>query len=120
MSILDEICPLTVKAEAISLQLANPLVPARAFRAIDIAASYTKTSPEGVRLPLELLITGPSPKSFQRHFFRRSVPSIVTFTPKEGGLFNVVLREVGHNLWTGSLSITVAGEQLSAVSSGGT
>jgi len=110
MSQLDEICPMYVGSEALKLTLSDPLVPARAYRAVDIDVDYAGASELGVRLPLELLVVGPTAQSFRRHVYRRVAPSVVTFTPHEGGAFLVLLREVGHNKLRGRLSIQVEGD----------
>ena len=108
-AILDAICPMSVGAPAIVLSLVEPLVAPRAFRPIDIAVSFAGAGGEGVALPLEFTVVGPSPTSFIRHYFRRSAPSVVTFTPREGGLFLVRLREGAHNRLYGTLRLDVAG-----------
>ena len=110
--ILDELAPMYVGSEALSLSLSDPLTPLRAFVPVDIDVDYTGAGDDGVVLPLEMLVTGPSPQSFSRQVFRRTAPSVITFTPYEGGTFLVLLREVGHNKLRGKLILTVAGERL--------
>lgn len=110
-SILDELAPMYVGSEALKLSLTDPLAPLRAFAVVDMQVDYSGAGDEGVVLPLEMLVTGPSPTSFQRQVFRRSAPSTITFTPSEGGAFLVLLREVGHNKLRGKLTMTISGER---------
>jgi len=109
---LDELAPMTVGATALTLSLADAVTTPLAFRAVDISVDYTGAGSDGVALPLEMIVTGPSAQSFYRHVFRRSVPSTITFTPREGGEFHVLLREVGHNRLRGKLRVAVAGDRV--------
>ncbi len=112
--IQDEISPDYVDKQLLVLSLADTESQPRAFRAVDISVNYDGAEPNGVALPLELLVKGPSVGSFFRHVYRRVVPSLVTFTPNEGGEHLVTLREVDHNRWWGSLVVNVSGEQLNS------
>jgi hypothetical protein len=109
-SIADEISPMFVGARAIALSLTNPLVPAMAKSPVGVSVSYTQAEPAGVKLPLELIITGPSPSSFRRRYFRKLLPSSFDFIPAEGGGHQLLLREIGHNRWLGTLTVSVSGE----------
>lgn len=112
MSTLDELAPLEVGSESLGLSLADPTATLQAFRAININVDYSGAGDDGVQFPLELRITGPSPSSFEQHFFRRTAPSQLSFTPKEGGPYLVLLREVAHNRRKGKLVLEVAGERV--------
>lgn len=112
-AILDALCPMSVGAAVLRLSLVEPLVPLRAFRPIDIAVSFADVGAEGVALPLEFTVVGPSEMSFVRQYYRRSAPSVVTFTPREGGAFLVRLREAAHNRLYGTLKLDVAGARIS-------
>jgi hypothetical protein len=107
----DELAPMYVGSEALSLSLADPLATLRAFSPIEVAVDYSGAGDGGVALPLEMLVTGPSSTSFVRKVFWRTTPSLLTFTPQEGGNFLVLLREVGHNKLRGKLAIVVEGER---------
>jgi hypothetical protein len=110
VSTLEELAPMYVGAEALALSV-DPNATLQAFTAIDISVDYSGADPLGVRLPLELLITSPSPTNFRRRQFLRSAPDVISFTPQEGGRFLVVLREVGHNRLLGKLSLVVEGDR---------
>lgn len=113
---LDVLSPRTVRAPNIVLALASQAQP-QAFRAVDLSVTVIGDAlTAGLSLPLELSVTSPSSSRTglptYRHVFRRIVPSLVTFTPKEGGTFVVRLRELCHMRWQGSLLLTVAGDPL--------
>lgn len=114
-SALEELSPDYMEAENIKLSLADSLAKPQAFRAIGIDVNYDACKPAGIALPLEFLISGPSATSFRRIYFRRFVPSMLTFTPREGGTHSIVLAELFHNRWFGSLTIDVLGERLARV-----
>lgn len=115
--VLDDLAPAEAGAAAIKLQRAST-TQARAFSPVDIAVSIEALATEAARVglstPLELTVTPPTASGFERRVFRRAVPSVVTFTPREGGLHLVRLREVGHNRWWGAIEIDVAGERTRA------
>ena len=110
--IADEISPMYVGASAFVLSLTDPLTPALARKLCGISVDYSACEPEGANLPLELLITGPSAVSFQRRIFRRILPAQFDFLPVEGGNHQLLLREVGHNRWLGSLTVAIVGDTL--------
>lgn len=117
MSLLDDLCPEYVGAASIKLAPVDVSTP-RAFTAVDLTVSIEPSALDaqrvGLSLPLELTVTAPSNSGFFRHVFRRSIPSTVSFIPKEGGEHLVRLREVGHNRWYGTLVVSVAGERADA------
>lgn len=112
--LIDELSPAYVGAQAIRLVAADIKRPV-AFNAVDLQVSIQPTAKDalrvGLKLPLELTVTAPSPSGFFRHVYRSSIPSTITFTPKEGGEHLVRIREIGHNLWWGALVVDVAGER---------
>lgn len=108
--LIDELSPLSVGSERIALAPADPLTPARAFSPFSVAVDYALCDPEGVVLPLEMVVTSPSKST--RTLFRRVVPTELTIHPDEGGPWIVVLREHAHNLWWGRLAIDVDGDRL--------
>jgi len=115
VSILDEISPLYVAARAFNLELADPNATIKAFDVVEINIDYADAQPEGAKLPLELLVVAPTPENFRRTVFRRVIPSSIFFKPVEGGAHTVVLREVGHNAWRGSLVVDIEGDPLNLV-----
>lgn len=108
----DELSAAWVGAEALKLSLVDPLSPKRANVAIDLEVDYSGAGEEGVTLPLEQLAVGPSPASFRRHVHRRQQPSIITFTPPQGGRHIVTLRQVYGDKLFGKLAVEVEGELL--------
>lgn len=108
--ILEELSPMTVGSERLALSPADPLTPPRAFAAFDIAVDYSLCDPEGVVLPLEMVVTSPS--RTRRSLYRLTAPAQLTVLPDEGGRWLVTLREVAHNQWWGRLSFDVEGDQL--------
>lgn len=110
---LELLAPSTLHQPAITLQLARPRDLKRAFFAIGVAVSVDASlAPGGLVLPIEELITGPR-GIFRRAVHRLTVPVLVTFTPREGGLYQVLLREVAHDRHFGTLAIQVDGDPLS-------
>jgi hypothetical protein len=108
---LDEISPRYLGEDRITLALAVDQEP-MAGRPVSVTVDYAKAAPAGVELPLELVIQGSAPESYQRRVFRHLAPAALTFRPREGGPHAVILRELGHNRWWGRVRIDVAGERL--------
>jgi hypothetical protein len=107
---LNELAPDYLQQKIIGVSPANPLESPEARKPTTLVIDASGTLPNGLMLPIEVLVTGPSDRSFERKVFTRSIPSSFTFTPKEGGRFTVVVREVAHNLWWGSTELAVAGQ----------
>jgi hypothetical protein len=108
---LDEICPPYYAEDRIDLSLSST-ARIRARDRVAISVSYTRTATEGLVLPLEMIVQGPSEQSYLRRIYRRIRPQMLLLTPKEGGPHLVVLREYGHNKWWGSISFEVDGQLL--------
>lgn len=113
-SALEEISPSYVREKRIDLTLDETTVKVRAFQQALLNVAYDRALPEGVMLPLVLEIQGSSPQSYQRREYTQVPPTAIIFTPREGGPHLVVLREVAHNRWWGSLNLDVEGELLEA------
>lgn len=113
MSVVDEISPRYLGENRIDLALHADTSTPQVFAPTILLVSYERCEPEGVVLPLELTITGPSGKTtFQRRYFRRLVPTEITFRPTEGGTHLLRVAECFHNRWFGALVIDVAGDPL--------
>jgi hypothetical protein len=115
VSIADEISPSTYGEDRFDLTLSaeTPLPQANAVVVVNV--SYEGALPEGVVLPLELLIVGPSGLTTrQRQTFRRIKPTEITFRPVEGGSHLIRLAELYHHRWFGALVLTIAGDPLDA------
>jgi hypothetical protein len=113
VSSIDRICPEYVGEERIQLSLAEPgpTTRVRAFDVVIVSVDVSGTLPEGLVLPLEWIVTGPTRDSFRRDVFRRSIPSRIVFRPNEGGIYLLRLAEMHHNRWWGSLTIPVIGDR---------
>lgn len=113
MSVVDEISPREIGEDRIDLELsADTLVPI-VFSPVIVLVSFERCLPEGVVLPLEFTITGPSgAATFQRRYYRRVQPVEITFRPTEGGSHLLRIAELFHNRWWGKLLIDVAGDPL--------
>lgn len=98
--------------EVLKISFADPLVKARALTALELAIDYAGADPRGIVRPLEFRVTGPSAGSFERRFYRRTTPTSIFWTPREGGRHLVTIREVAHNRWWGRLVVVVAGDTL--------
>lgn len=110
--LLDEIAPRYIREKRIDLTLDPAIVQVRAFNPVRVIVDYSRAAPEGVVLPLILEIQGPSAGSYQRREFLRVAPRALLWSPREGGVHLVVLREAAHNRWFGSLRLDVEGELL--------
>jgi|WetSurMetagenome_2_1015567.scaffolds.fasta_scaffold527307_1 hypothetical protein len=110
MSSVDEICPSYYGEDRLSLSLVTT-GKLQAFSPVLVSVDYSSASPEGVSLPLEMIVQGPSPQSYIRRVFS-SAPTSIAFTPKEGGSHLVMLREYAHNRWWGRLVLDIDGPSL--------
>jgi hypothetical protein len=109
---IDEICPTDVGAEKIGLQLDNADAQLLAHVPFQVNVDYSKALPQGVTLPLELVLQGPIAGQRKRRLFTRSAPSSLLLTPDSGGPHFILLRELFHNRWQGQLFVDVQGEDL--------
>ena len=118
--LLDEVSPITVQSERISITKTEPL-SVRAFDDVALAVDYSRcfesyTDAEneypggGVVLPLELRITGPN--GTRTRIFSLFAPNELFFRPDEGGTWVVTLRETAHNLYWGTITVEVAGDAI--------
>jgi hypothetical protein len=107
---VEEISPATMGEDKIALSLDPTTLAPRALSPVLINVDYSACDPDGIILPLELIIQAPSAANVQRRRFTRVAPTSISFIPKEAGLHGVLLREVGHNRWVGKLRIPVAGD----------
>lgn len=108
---LEEISPSTIRERKLSLTLEPDANPA-ANQSLLLNVDYSDASPEGVVLPLILEVQGPTRASYVRRVFRRTPPSSIVITPKEGGRHLVTLREAAHNRWWGSIQFEAQGSEL--------
>ena len=113
MPIVDEISPTFYAEDRIRLTL-NPNTPEpRAFQALQVDVDYSQADGFGrIALPLELIISPPTKANFRRDIIRKVLPTTIVLKPTEGGQHLVLLREIGHNLFVGRLTLDVAGDPL--------
>lgn len=113
-SLLEELSPGYYGEPRLRLTLSQPSQRLQAFTPVVVAVDYGAALPEGVVLPLEFTVTGPSASSAVRKTFRRFAPGELAFVPREGGSFLVRLCEVDHDLYFGVLVLEIAGDRVSA------
>lgn len=106
---LDEIAPDYMGDDRVSVTLQEGS-PTTAFVPLWLRVNYDECAPEGVMLPLELIVRGPS--SVKRKIYSRNAPTLLHYKPVEGGTHLIMLREVAHNRWWGRLKVDVRGPNL--------
>lgn len=112
-SLIDELSPREYGEQRFTLALSESTPTPQVFQPVILTVDYSLCDPEGIVLPLQLVITGPSGAATQReHIFRRGAPAEITFTPLEGGSILVRLAEMFHNRWWGALELDVVGDPL--------
>lgn len=112
---IDEINPPMVGEQRITLKLAVGARQLLAHVPFQVEVNYERTMPEGVTLPLELVVQGPKVGQFYRRLFTRSKPSTLLVTPRSGGRHLILFRELFHNRWQGQLFVDVEGEDLQQI-----
>lgn len=109
---LDDLVPIGTGDPLIKLALRRSDAVLRAFAPIELSVTITGDAlTAGVAVPLELTIMGPNKRLFRRQIYRRVVPTVLTFTPHEGGNHLVRLAETAHMNWWGAINLLIAGEQ---------
>ena len=111
MSVVDEISPRDMGEDRLDLALDVANLSPQVFEPVIVNVDYSRCDPEGVVLPLEMTVTGPSGETKTR-YFRRVAPTQISFRPDEGGSTLVRLAECFHNRWFGKLVIDVAGDPI--------
>jgi hypothetical protein len=109
---IDEICPPYVKARRLTLELTAAKTNPTAHKSLLVNVTYDQTSPQGVMVPLVMVVQGPSQRSYQERVFRGRPPTQLVVTPREGGKHLVSLRELYHNRWWGAVEFEVVGDLL--------
>ncbi len=113
MAVVDEISPPEYGEDRFVLKLSQDTPNPRAFSPVVVEIDYSAADPEGLVLPLELTITGPSgTRSYERRVFPAFAPASIAFKPREGGAYLVRMTEQNHNRWFGSLPLDVEGDPL--------
>lgn len=106
---IDRLSPATVGEDKIKLGVDPATLPKVGF-VCEVLIDYSKCSPEGVSLPLECVVQGPTAASYMSKMYRAKRPTQFSFFPSEVGEHLVIVREIAHNRWVGTLHITVAGD----------
>lgn len=114
MALIDDISPSYAGEDRLVLALDSDSLEPAAGAAVNITVDYSACDPEGTQLPLQLVVSGPVPGLYKRRLIRRTRPTRVSFFPVAGGEYLVLLGEVFHNRWHGTLVVQVAGDQLRA------
>lgn len=108
---IDDFSPAYIGEDKIVLSLDASTPTPKVFTSVQVAIDYSSAEPEGVVLPLELIIQGPTEASFVEKTYRKFRPDSISFKPIAAGEHLVLLREVAHNRWVGRLRIEVVGDQ---------
>jgi hypothetical protein len=109
---IDDLVPIGVGDPLIKLELRRADAVLRAFTPIELTVTLTGDAlTAGINVPLELTVMGPSKRLFKRTPYRRVVPTVVTFSPQEGGLHLIRLAETAHMNWWGAIKLEIAGER---------
>jgi len=109
---IDDLVPTTVADALIKLELQRADAVLRAFTPVELRVTLLGDAlVAGVNLPLELTIMSPTKRLFRRKRYERVIPTVVAFTPQEGGLHLVRLAEVAHMNWWGAIKLQIAGER---------
>jgi hypothetical protein len=111
-ALIDELSPSYYGEPRFRLTLSDPNQRLQAFAPVLIAVDYSRCLPEGIVLPLEFTITGPS--SPPRSVFPRFAPNELAFVPREGGTYLLRLGECWHNLYWGALVLEITGDRARA------
>jgi len=80
----------------------------RAFGFVDVIVNISAMGSAGIVMPVELTVSPANNLgNYQRKYFRRYLPSIVTFRVLDSGPHTVRLAEVGHMRAYGELTFNV-------------
>jgi hypothetical protein len=108
---IDDFSPAYIGEDKIILTLDQASSSPRVFSSIQVNIDYSETLPEGVAMPLELIVQGPTEAGFVERTYRKFKPESVSFKPIAAGEYLVLLREVAHNRWVGRLRFVVTGDE---------
>ena len=115
MPAVSEVIPTYVGANNIGLTLAEPPdtvhEPGKPIL-VDVSL-LNEAVDSGLVCPIELTVQAPS-GARSSHVYQKNPPTVFAFTPHEGGDHLVLVAELGHNLWRGSIVVTVVGDRLDA------
>ncbi len=117
-ALIDIISPTFLGESCIKVSVDPSCEPLMAFRPVMVDFDYAGAAPEGIALPLELIVqpalsAAADAGGYHRKVFNRHPPTSYTFAVPSAGDYLVLIREVAHNQWQGRLVITVGGDRLS-------
>jgi len=108
--LLEELSPETIGEDRVDLRLDDGNLQPRAGQTVVVNIDYARCDPDGIRLPLELVVQSPSTTGILQKLFTRTRPTSIAFRAREGGAHLVMVRELAHNRWFGRLRVQIAGE----------
>jgi hypothetical protein len=107
---IDEISPAYIGEDVISLDLSDSTPKPRVGNPVIVTVDYSDSEKYGgTTLPLEVVVQGPTPEFFRSHVYRAFKPHILVFSPETAGEHLVLLRELVHNRFVGTLVVQVMG-----------
>lgn len=118
-TLLDSLSPIGIGADKIVITKDQSSL-LQAFHPVILNFDYSACYPDGVVLPIEIVVQpgfGPGGPGcgFRSKIFRRSAPTSYSFTPPSSGQYLVVIKELFHNYWQGRIRLEIAGDSLSDI-----
>jgi hypothetical protein len=116
-AILDVISPSNLGEDKIDVSLDLSSYPLLPTNVITLNFDYSRTQPNGVVKPLKFQLQPMfgAGAGYLEVLFDSFLPDSYSFQVQGAGSYLAVIREVGHNLWRGSLVFTVGGDQFQEV-----
>jgi hypothetical protein len=112
VAVQDDICPGYVGDALIGLQLADPIATRLPFEPVDVVVDWSRTEAfGGACLPIEVIVTDGSATRIDYRVAIFTLPGLVTFTPESSGVHTVLVREMAHNRWVGTLRVPIGGSK---------
>lgn len=117
-ALIDTVSPNYLGEARIGVSVNSACEPLMTFKRVIMDFEYGDASPEGVVLPLELIVQpafggGGVANGYRRVVYRKTAPESASFTVPSAGDYLILLREMAHNQWHGKLVITVGGDPVS-------
>ena len=114
-NLMDILSPVYIGEDRISVTVDTACLPLTAYKPVMLKIDYTATEPEGVNLPMEIIVqpafgAGGKSGGYLQKTFTRNRPTSFVFVPPSPGDYLVLVRETAHNEWQGRLTVTVTGD----------
>lgn len=115
--LIDILSPTNIGADMIDINIDEVSNPLTVGRVITLNFNYDRTLPYGVVKPLKLQVQPAfgNGAGYLEVLFDTFRPDSYAFQVQGAGIYLVVLKEVGHNLWQGRKLLDVAGDQYQEV-----